>query len=44
MSYLNIPREVLKESIHQTEVAEKRAEKHEKLQRLLNNGPFFKIQ
>lgn len=44
ISYLNIPGEVLKESIHQVKLAEKRAEKREKLKKLLDNGPFFKIK
>ena len=44
MSYLEIPQEVLKESIHQVKLAENRAEKCEKLQKLLNGGPYFKIK
>ena len=43
VSYLNIPREVLQVSLNQVELAEKRAEKRERLQRLLNSGPFFEI-
>ena len=40
ISYLNIPREILRESIKQVELAEKRAEKRERLQKL----PVFQIK
>ena len=40
VSYLNIPREVLEKSIKQFELAEKRAEKCERLQKL----PVFQIK
>ena len=43
MSYQDIPVEVLKNSIRLVELAEKRAEKQEKLQRLISKGPVFEI-
>lgn len=43
MSYRDIPVEDLRNSIRLVELAEKRAEKHEKLQRLISKGPVFEI-
>lgn len=43
MSYQDIPVEDLRNSIRLVELAEKRAEKHEKLQRLMSKGPVFEI-
>ena len=43
MSFRDIPVEDLRTSLRLVELAEKRAEKHEKLQRLLSKGPFFEI-
>ena len=41
MSYRDIPVEDLRSSLRLVELAEKRAEKHEKLQRLLSKGAVF---
>lgn len=43
MSYRDIPVEDLRNSIRLVELAEKQAEKHEKLQRLISKGPVFEI-
>lgn len=43
MSYLAIPKEDLRNSIRLVELAEKRAEKREKLQKMISRGPFFEI-
>ena len=43
MSYRDIPVEDLRSSLRLVELAEKRAEKHEKLQRLLSKGAVFEI-
>ena len=43
MSYLNIPTEVLRNSIKEVELAERRADKQERLHRLLLKGPMFHI-
>ena len=38
-----MPTETLKEILKEYEIAEKRAEKNERLQRILSKGPFFQI-
>ena len=43
MSYLDIPSETLRESLKNFELAEKRADKRERLRQLLSKGPMFEI-